>query len=358
MALHVCSLVPMPCDAVVQDAVLWNAVSCRGNEHGLRNASSTPAHLPRAQRDARHRRHGRCHRRGALWCLLSRASHGVCADAGQQAAATGGSSSRQQLKVGLLTTRWGSWPAFMPFVLRAFASNTAIDFHLISDAPLPWSLPSNARAHLLTVAGFLQLVRSTIGANLTGMEVGGVHSVHRMSTSKISDLKPMMGEIFADILAPYAFWGHVQEDVILGRLGSCIFPLLERFDVISPFGGKLNASGVFMLFRNVRRINRLWRQSPVISRVLSDPAYLVWGTYASPHDPAQRPPSTLTLPLYSHCTPTSSPLPPRTNRRMVGRARRQLPCPRRARSRSGPLAPASGRRSPIPSRRLRPSLVR
>jgi len=129
----------------------------------------------------------------------------------------------------------------------------------------------------MTTAEFLDTARSTIGANLSGFESGGYSDVHGMSTSKVSDLKPMLGEIFARILAPYDFWGFIQEDVLLGRLNSCISPLLESFDVLSPFGGQLNASGVFMLFRNVDRINRLWRQSRDASRVLSDPAYLVWG---------------------------------------------------------------------------------
>jgi len=128
----------------------------------------------------------------------------------------------------------------------------------------------------MTTAEFLDTARSTIGANLSGFESGGYSDVHGMSTSKVSDLKPMLGEIFARILAPYDFWGFIQEDVLLGRLNSCISPLLESFDVLSPFGGQLNASGVFMLFRNVDRINRLWRQSRDASRVLSDPAYLVW----------------------------------------------------------------------------------
>ena len=84
------------------------------------------------------------------------------------------------------------------------------------------------------------------------------------STAKINDLKPMLGQALADILAPYEWWGarHVpahahrtrsaalapstcgacrprgagwmQEDVILGDLFKCIGPLLPDADVISP----------------------------------------------------------------------------------------------------------------------------
>ena len=192
-------------------------------------------------------------------------------------------------RVGLITIRFGTWPSFMPLVLWSFGANEHIEFHLISEAPPAWPLPMNVRMHQMTAAEFLDTARSTIGANLTGFENGGYSDVHGMSTSKISDLKPMLGEILASILTPYDFWGFIQEDVLLGRLNSCISPLLESFDVLSPFGGQLNASGVFMLFRNVDRINRLWRQSRDASRVLSDPAYLVWGA----REPNQQAPSFL-----------------------------------------------------------------
>ena len=39
--------------------------------------------------------------------------------------------------IALLVGRWGRWPTWMPLVLRTYASNSFIDFHLLSDAPPP-----------------------------------------------------------------------------------------------------------------------------------------------------------------------------------------------------------------------------
>ena len=39
---------------------------------------------------------------------------------------------------------------------------------------------------------------------------------------------------------------------------------------------------VFMLFRNVERVNRLWRQSANAERVVSDPSYLVFDEWWGP----------------------------------------------------------------------------
>eukprot|EP00965_Chrysotila_dentata_P242044 6204658-Pleurochrysis_carterae.AAC.2 len=79
-----------------------------------------------------------------------------------------------------------------------------------------------------------------------------------------------------DLLKGYSFWGHAQEDLILGDLLACIPPRrLQRFDAITPFRPPLNSSGVFMLMRNTPKINRLWRRSADAARVLSDPKYLV-----------------------------------------------------------------------------------
>ena len=39
--------------------------------------------------------------------------------------------------IALLVGRWGRWPSWMPLALRTYASNSFIDFHLLSDAPSP-----------------------------------------------------------------------------------------------------------------------------------------------------------------------------------------------------------------------------
>uniref|UniRef100_A0A7S4EVU6 Uncharacterized protein n=1 Tax=Chrysotila carterae TaxID=13221 RepID=A0A7S4EVU6_CHRCT len=196
--------------------------------------------------------------------------------------------------IAMFLTRWGSWLSLTPLLLRSLASNRFIDFYLLSDRhPSPSApLPDNVHFYHLPLNSFVDRLRCVLGMNLANLVVGarfaGAGEIRSAdpamySAAKTNDLKPMLGEAFEDdLLKGYSFWGHAQEDLILGDLLACIPPRrLQRFDAITPFRPPLNSSGVFMLMRNTPKINRLWRRSADAARVLSDPKYLVfdewWG---------------------------------------------------------------------------------
>jgi len=114
-----------------------------------------------------------------------------------------------------------------------------------------------------------------------------VLSTAKVSTAKTNDLKPLLGEALAGALAQFDWWGHLQEDLVLGNLGGRFASpgALAAADVLSPFGAPHNASGVLMLYRNEHRLTTLWRQSAAARRVLESPSYLVfdesgWGALA------------------------------------------------------------------------------
>mmetsp|Transcript_15352 Transcript_15352/g.29949 ORF Transcript_15352/g.29949 Transcript_15352/m.29949 type:complete len:468 (-) Transcript_15352:444-1847(-) len=195
--------------------------------------------------------------------------------------------SVRQNSVGLLILRWGGWPPWYPLVLKTMSTNHNIDFHLLSDTPPAQTpLPRNVYFHNVSVNNLLRRFTLIAQSKLTSLRIGGLLGTNSntMSASKISDLKPMLGEVYQDLLQPYLYWGYLQEDVLLGNLQTCLQPLMDSrqtgrsgYDVISPYGlPGLSSSGVFMLFRNDRFVNRLWRRSADAQRVLSDPNYLVW----------------------------------------------------------------------------------
>ena len=105
------------------------------------------------------------------------------------------------------------------------------------------------------------------------------------SAPVLTDLKPFFGAAFSDVLAPFEWWGYLQEDLLLGDLRAfATVALLSRSDVICPYLPPLNSSGVLMLFRNTPEVTYLWRKSRAAHRVLSEPLYLVfdewWGALA------------------------------------------------------------------------------
>mmetsp|Transcript_32888 Transcript_32888/g.54324 ORF Transcript_32888/g.54324 Transcript_32888/m.54324 type:complete len:414 (+) Transcript_32888:58-1299(+) len=198
-------------------------------------------------------------------------------------------TAAQHLGVGITIARWGSWPQYTSLLFRTIAHNPRLDFHILSDVPFPQYhnlfSANNLFYHNVTQKRFLEMLNEATGSSLSSMALGGYSSDgsavgFQMSGSKISDVKPLFGEVLHKILEPYAYWGFLQEDVLIGNLEACMTPLLGKVDIVSPFGTfrglPLNSSGVFMLFRNAPYVNRLWRLSADIAKVLVEPKYLIW----------------------------------------------------------------------------------
>ena len=80
-----------------------------------------------------------------------------------------------------------------------------------------------------------QRMRATVGLRLSTLSAGGTFG-SGVSAAKVNDLKPMWGVVFADMLARYAWWGYLQEDLLLGDLRAFLTPaLLATHDVICPY---------------------------------------------------------------------------------------------------------------------------
>jgi hypothetical protein len=154
-------------------------------------------------------------------------------------------------RVGLMIARWGGWPAWMPVLLKTLGAvpspgpnRTSITILLLGEAPPATPLPPCVRFHLLTLGALVRSLRP-LGcslddgqscARLPRLSVGGVYS-SGVSSAKTNDLKPLMGEALAPLLAPYDWWGYLQEDVLVGDLTNRFFTpgLLATADVISPY---------------------------------------------------------------------------------------------------------------------------
>jgi len=211
------------------------------------------------------------------------------AQCGRACPAHGGWECSAAQSTALIMARWGEWPAWLPIVTRTLAANPSTTFLLVGDRAPQQQLPSNARHVPCTLEQLRERARQRLGATriakLDGASVAG-RLANRASAAKTNDLKPMFGELFSDELAPFSWWGYLQEDALLGSLDRLWPPhVLATADVVCPFGR--NASGVLMLFRNTPSINSLWRRSAAAARVLADPRYLIfdewWGGHLS-HD--------------------------------------------------------------------------
>ena len=151
--------------------------------------------------------------------------------------------------------------------------------------PLAYDWPSNAKFEHISLQSVLYRAQSVLGVKLPPqLSVAG-------GASKISDFKPMFGELFPERLAGCDFWGHVQEDMMLGDLRVFLDDAtLENHDTISPLLAPCFHAGPFMVYRNSERVRSLFRLSSQWRAVAADPEYMAfdewWGKRLRDHMPA------------------------------------------------------------------------
>lgn len=186
-------------------------------------------------------------------------------------------------RVGVILSRWGSWPAWTPLLMHTLRANAKVEFLLVTDVRPAGTLPPNVAVHNVSLDGLLARARATVGSRLVSLGgTDGGKFASGVSANKVNDLKPMYGEIFADLLAEFGWWGHLQEDVVLGDLLALLPPdVRDGYDVATPAAapnatGGVRPRGVFMLYRNAESVNRLWRTAATAERVLATPQYLAF----------------------------------------------------------------------------------
>ncbi|WP_157488253.1 DUF6625 family protein [Dyadobacter crusticola] len=143
---------------------------------------------------------------------------------------------------------FGPPPAWMPFFLESCHANPDCTFLFFSD-----TMPEGTRQNV-------KVVRMTL-ADLKALAIARLEMpVSLENPYKVCDLRPAFGIIFDDYLKTSVFWGTCDVDMVLGNIRN-FFPneLLSRYDVLSAKREYL--VGHFTLFRNNRKINRLFLKS-------------------------------------------------------------------------------------------------
>jgi hypothetical protein len=166
------------------------------------------------------------------------------------------------------------------------------------------ALPPNVLVYRISEAAFRALLLETTGLHLAGGGGrrggggSGGEEEARLSPRKMSDFKPLAGELLASLLPPsrYDAWGWADLDLVLGDVGAFLdaanrlaeagrvpevaapgvamwgwpdggsAPLLLPWDVwTSSYEGQSSwpvLTGQFTLMRNTAAVNALWRSAP------------------------------------------------------------------------------------------------
>ena len=143
---------------------------------------------------------------------------------------------------------FGQLPSWIDNFVETCKYNPSVTWFLFVDGPAPLNRSANVRVVHLTNQELGHRLKERLGV------VGRITNGY-----KLCDLRPVFGELFADYLGGFDFWGHCDLDVMWGSLRTFLTPqCLNDFDVISGDPGRL--CGPFTTYRNEPLINSLYRR--------------------------------------------------------------------------------------------------
>ncbi|MEB3358987.1 MAG: DUF6625 family protein [Synechococcales bacterium] len=154
-------------------------------------------------------------------------------------------------KVLLIAPHFGKFPPWIGLTFATFARNRDFQLLVVTDQrgdrfpPYP-----NIRFHHQSLADL-----SALATERTGTRVVLTRGY------KVCDLRPAFGVIFAAHLAGYDYWGHLDLDTFWGDMAAALHPALAQgYEIIC--GDPYHVGGPFCLYKNVERVNTLFRKNP------------------------------------------------------------------------------------------------
>jgi hypothetical protein len=139
--------------------------------------------------------------------------------------------------------------------LRMFietAATSGIDYAVVGDNPPPFHLPPNVRHVPITWNQFVDRVYDRV---FDGNETGDLREA---IPYKACEFKPLFAYLFPEEVQGYDWWGHIDNDLLVGNFRKFLTPdVLEQNDIIS--GIHMKSWGPFTLYRNNHQINELFR---------------------------------------------------------------------------------------------------
>ena len=131
----------------------------------------------------------------------------------------------------LVVPHFGDRPSYFPLVLRSMARNPDVHWLLLTDQPVADPPPN------------LEVRRCAFTELAARVKAHFDFAVSLETPYKLCDFRPAFGEIFADELHGYDFWGHADLDVLFGQIRAHL--PVEAFEA-----DKILFQGNFALYRN------------------------------------------------------------------------------------------------------------
>lgn len=163
----------------------------------------------------------------------------------------------------LIIPYFGKFRPDFKFWLKSVSTNPTVDFLLLTDNNVE-SVPNNLKVVNTTFNDVKYRIQSRFDFNIC-----------LPRPYKLCDFKPCYGEVFADFIKGYDFWGYTDMDMVYGDIRNFITKeLLASYDRILGLGH-------FSLFRNIPSINSVYRkvEQPRYRQVFTFPCGCAFDEY-------------------------------------------------------------------------------
>ena len=162
------------------------------------------------------------------------------------------------MNITILIPYFGKLPVWIEYFIKSCEKNPEFKWILIGDFTPPRLIPENVKIHHMELAEFNQLSSEKLQLK-----------INVKNPYKICDLRPAFGEIFNEYIINSEFWGYSDLDLIYGKISEFLdSQVFENYDVISC--REEYFAGHFSLYRNMRRINHLYKKSKVFRKVFTE----------------------------------------------------------------------------------------
>lgn len=151
-------------------------------------------------------------------------------------------------------------PNFFPIFLKS-AEHSGVDYIIVGGGDNLPPLPANVKQINIRWGDMIDLLSDRLfGGN-------PLPEIQHAKPYKTIDTKPAFGYLFREYIAEYEFWGHIDNDMIMGNVAHFVAPLLDKYDIITPLDRDCTTNcdrtwGPFTLYRNVPKITELFKTGP------------------------------------------------------------------------------------------------
>jgi|ERR1700733_3845027 len=171
-------------------------------------------------------------------------------------------------KIGIISVWIGPLPSYFPLWVRSLEKNHSFDFLLFTDQLVATDKPDNLKIFNLSFQDLKNLISGKLSLDI---------DIER--PYKLCDFRPAYGEIFADHLEGYDFWGSCDIDLLFGDLKKFITE-----DLLISYK-KIFSRGHLTLFRNEPAINAAYRSSLSVDykRIFRSPGNFAFDEWSGIH---------------------------------------------------------------------------